>query len=355
MSIQDTLNTAYSKWMEGEGPESQIVISSRVRLARNLSEQPFPHLMPQESGQAVVEQVQGVIADPDAREQLGPLFYVPLEELAPLDRQILVEKHLISPQHASDERPSRGVVLSPDEGVSIMINEEDHLRIQVLFPGLQLDAAWEMANRVDDAFENRLDFAFDEQYGYLSCCPTNVGTGLRASVMMHLPALAMTNQASRVFTTLAKLGFVVRGLYGEGTEAKGNLFQVSNQVTLGPSEQEIVDSLLAVCRQVIEQEQLGRQSQMKERPAQIEDMVFRAYGVLTNARLLNSDETMFYLSCLRLGIDLGLLHNVSKRTLNELLVRTRAAFLQKDATEAMDSFNRSLKRATIIREALNGC
>jgi protein arginine kinase len=272
--------------------------------------------------------------------------------MSALERQILMEKHLISPQHAQDERAFRGVILRQDEAVSIMVNEEDHLRIQVLFPAFQLGAAWRLANMVDDVLENRLDLAFDEQYGYLSCCPTNVGTGLRASVMMHLPALAMTNQASGVFTALSKVGFVVRGLYGEGTEAKGNLFQISNQVTLGLSEVEILNKLVTISRQVIEQEQMGRRSLMQERPMQIEDMVFRAYGILTNARLLNSDETMFYLSCLRLGIDLGLLHNVSNRTLNELLVRTRAAFLQKDNENIMDAFNRSLKRAEIIRKAL---
>ncbi len=351
MSIQETLNNAFTKWMEGEGPDARIVISSRVRLARNLAGQPFPHLMSQEAGQAVVRLVRDAISDPAVQEKLGSLFYVPLDELLPLDRQILMEKHLISPQHAQDEQPSRGVAMCPDEAVSIMVNEEDHLRIQVLLPAFQLGAAWQLANLVDDVLESKLDFAFDEQYGYLCCCPTNVGTGLRASVMMHLPALAMTNQASGVFTALSKVGFVVRGLYGEGTEAKGNLFQVSNQVTLGLSEVEVLDKLATVSRQVIEQEQMGRRSLMKERPLQIEDMVFRAYGILTNARLLNSDETMFYLSCLRLGIDLGLLHNVSNRTLNELLVRTRAAFLQKD-NESIDAFNRSQKRAAIIRSAL---
>jgi protein arginine kinase len=352
MSIQETLNNAFTKWMEGEGPEARIVISSRVRLARNLAGQPFPHLMSQESGQVVVGLVQDVIADPAVREKLGPLFYVLLNDLSSLDRQILMEKHLISPQHAQDGQVPRGVILRPDEAVSIMVNEEDHLRVQVLLPAFQLGAAWRLANLVDDVLESKLDFAFDEQYGYLSCCPTNVGTGMRASVMMHLPALAMTNQASGVFTALSKVGFVVRGLYGEGTEAKGNLFQVSNQVTLGLSEIEILDRLVTVSRQVIEQEQMGRRSLMKERPSQIEDMVFRAYGILTNARLLNSEETMFYLSCLRLGIDLGLLHNVSNRTLNELLVRTRTAFLQGDNKSALDAFNRSLKRAAIIRKAL---
>jgi protein arginine kinase len=352
MSIEDTLSTAFTKWMDGEGPAARIVISSRVRIARNLVGQPFPHLMSPEAGQAVARQVQETIADPAVQEKLGELFYAPLSELSPLSRQILVEKHLISPQFAQEKLPSGGVVLRPDEAVSIMVNEEDHLRIQVLLPAFQLGAAWRLANLVDDVLESKLDFAFDEQFGYLSCCPTNVGTGLRASVMMHLPALAMTNQASGVFTTLSKVGFVVRGLYGEGTEAKGNLVQISNQVTLGLSEVEILDKLVAVTRQVIEQEQKGRRSLMKERPSQIEDMVWRAYGILGNARLLNSEETMFYLSCLRLGIDLGILHNVSIRTLNELLVRTRAAFLQAGSESALDAFNRSLKRAAIIRDAL---
>jgi protein arginine kinase len=338
--------------MEGEGPDSQIVISSRLRLARNLAGQPFPQMMSPDAGQDTVRIVQEVISDPAVCEKLGPLFYVPLEGLSPLERQILMEKHLISPQHAQDQRAGRGVVLSPDEAVSIMVNEEDHLRIQVLFPAFQLGEAWSLANTVDDVLENKLDLAFDEQYGYLSCCPTNVGTGLRASVMMHLPALALTNQANGVFTALSKVGFVVRGLYGEGTEAKGSLFQISNQVTLGLSEVEILDKLVTVTRQVIEQEQMGRQSLMKERPLQIEDMVFRAYGVLTNARLLNSNETMFYLSCVRVGIDLGLLHGVSNRTMNELLVSTRAAFLQKENEGVMDAFNRSLKRAEVIRKAL---
>jgi protein arginine kinase len=357
MSIQETLSNAFTKWMEGEGPEATIVISSRVRLARNLAGQPFPHLMSEETGQAVVKLIQDVIADPPVREKLGPLFYVPLDDLSALDRQILMEKHLISPQHAQDEQAPRGVILRPDEDVSIMVNEEDHLRVQVLLPAFQLGMAWRLANLVDDVLESRLDFAFDEQYGYLSCCPTNVGTGLRASVMMHLPALAMTNQASGVFTALTKVGFVVRGLYGEGTEAKGNLFQVSNQFTLGLSEIEILDKLVMVSRQVIEQEQMARRSLMQERPTQTEDLVFRAYGILANARLLNSEETMFYLSCLRLGIDLGLLHNVSIRTLNELLVRTRPAFLQVEGEGALDAFNRSRRRAAIIRKAVssNGC
>lgn len=351
MSVHDTLNTAYTRWMEGTGPYATIVISSRVRLARNLAGYPFPHLQTKEAGLEVLKLVQDAIAGPDLRDKLGDMFFVAMKELSPLERQILVEKHLISPQHAQQDEVG-GLILREDEAVSIMVNEEDHLRIQVLFSALQLDAAWALAGEVDDALEEKLDYAYDEQYGYLTSCPTNVGTGLRASVMMHLPGLVLTNQANRIFTALAKLGLVVRGLYGEGTEAKGNLYQISNQITLGPSEEEIISNLAAVSRQVIEQEELARDGLRKERLAQIEDLVFRSYGILTNAYIISSEEAMAHLSNVRLGLDMGLLRNVKIKTLNELLVKIRPAFLQKMAGKEIDTFNRDLKRAEIIREAL---
>lgn len=351
MSIHDAVNRAFTKWMEGTGPYAQVVISSRVRLARNLAGVPFPHLQSEESGRQVLEKVREAAGDADGQRQIGELQFVALEELSPLDRQILVEKHLISPQHAGENGTARGLVLRDDEAVSIMVNEEDHLRIQVLFPALQLEEAWELAGRVDDVFESRLNYAFDEKYGYLTSCPTNVGTGLRASVMVHLPALAMTRQASRVFTALAKLGFVVRGLYGEGTEAKGHLFQISNQITLGPREEEIIGNLTSISRQVIEQEELCREELRREGFAQLEDMVYRSYGILTNACIISSDEAMIHLSNLRLGLAMGILKNVDLRKLNELLVETRPAFLQKKAGKEIDAFHRDLKRAEIIRGA----
>ncbi|MDH7577120.1 MAG: protein arginine kinase [Bacillota bacterium] len=352
--MQDHLNTAYTKWMEGTGPYAHIVISSRIRLARNLSDYVFPYLQSPEKAREVIGLARRALSTPGVRQKIGAFTSAALKGLSPLDRQILVEKHLISPQHAGDEGEGRGIILRDDEAVSVMVNEEDHLRIQVLFPALQLDAAWELANQVDDALESKLEFAYDEQYGYLTCCPTNVGTGLRASVMMHLPALVMTNQASRVFTALAKLGLVVRGLYGEGTEAKGNLFQISNQITLGPREEEINGNLTAVSKQVIEQEELARESLQKEKGARLKDRVFRSYGILTNAYIISSEEAMDLLSNLRLGLDLGLLRNLDNRTLNELLVRTRPAFLQKLAGRETDAFNRDFMRAAIIREALAG-
>lgn len=354
MSIQDTLNHAFTKWMGGTGPHANIVISSRLRLARNLTDFPFPHLQSEKTAREVLNLVCLVLRAQDAQEKIGPLDFVAIDELSPLDRQILVEKHLISPRLAQGDNPGRGFALLDDEAVSIMVNEEDHLRIQVLLPALQLDTIWELASQVDDVLEAKLDYAFDEQYGYLTCCPTNVGTGLRASVMMHLPVLNMTHQINRILTALSKLGLVVRGLYGEGTEAKGNLFQISNQITLGPSEGEIISNLVAISRQLIEQEQLARGSLRDGVKAQVEDRIFRSYGILANAYIISTEEAMDHLSNLRLGLDMGLFHNFDNKTLNELLVRIRPAFLQKVAGEEMDVFARDLKRAAIIRKILAG-
>jgi len=353
MTIADTLNNPYTKWMEGKGPYASIVISSRVRLARNLTDYPFPHLQDEETGRKVLELCRKAVTSQEMEQQVGKMDFVEMEALSPLDRLFLVEKHLISPQLAEEEGPPRGLALSEDESISIMFNEEDHIRLQVIYPALQLEEAWEQASKVDDILESSLDFAFDEQYGYLSCCPTNVGTGLRSSVMMHLPALAMTRMANKLFMELSKLGFVVRGMYGEGTEARGNLFQISNQITLGPSEEEIIANLAQVSRQVIEQEEMAREKMRKEGLAQLEDMVFRSYGILSNAYIISSEEAMAHLSNVRLGVDLGLLRDVQLQKLNELLVVTRPAYIRKIAGKDIDAFNRDLKRAEIIRNALS--
>lgn len=351
MSIENALKNPYTKWMEGNGPYATIVISSRVRLARNLVDYPFPHLQNEKSGKEIVSLIREAVEDKDVQEKTAGIEFVSLQDLTTLDRLLLVEKHLISPQHAEDRGPERGLALSNDEAVSIMVNEEDHLRIQVLYPALQLAEAWQLASVVDDALESKLDYAFDEVYGYLTCCPTNVGTGLRASVMMHLPAVAMTGQANGLFMALTKLGFVVRGLYGEGTEARGNIFQVSNQITLGPSEEEIIGNLTSVSRQIIEQEEMAREQLRKDALVQLEDMVFRSYGILSNAYIISSEEAMAHLSNVRLGLDMGLLRDIQVRKLNELLVEIRPAFLRRVAGKEMDSFNRDFKRAEIIRGA----
>lgn len=354
MIINNIISRPNSKWLEGTGPASDIVISSRVRLARNLGDLPFPQRMSESQAQQVVNRVAQVLAERDVRKTLGHLEVASLGELSPLERQILVEKHLISPEHAESGGRGRGLAVREDEVVSIMINEEDHLRIQCLYPGLQVNEAWVMANLVDDTLEAHLDYAFDERWGYLTACPTNVGTGLRASVMMHLPGLVLANQAQKVLSTLSQIGLAVRGLYGEGTEASGNLFQVSNQITLGPREEELINNLTAVARHIVEQEKAARRSLMQQAPLQLEDRVWRAWGILTAARVITSKEAMTLLSDVRLGVDLGIIKKVNLRTLNELIILTRPSYLQKLAGKEMNPMERDVKRAAIIREKLVG-
>ncbi|NPV91775.1 MAG: protein arginine kinase [Firmicutes bacterium] len=352
MIVSNIINNHDSKWMEGTGPFSDIVISSRVRLARNIEDLPFPQHMTEAQADEVLNQVAQVLVAKEVRQAIGNLEVVSLRELSALDRQILVEKHLISPMHAEQVESGRGLAVRQDEVISIMINEEDHLRIQCLFSGLQAYEAWEMATKVDDAVETMLNYAFHERWGYLTACPTNVGTGLRASVMLHLPGLVMTNQAQRVLSTLPQIGLAVRGLYGEGSEATGNLFQVSNQVTLGPREEELVNNLTSVVRQVVEQERSARNSLLQNARLMVEDRASRALGLLTHARIMNSQEAMSLLSDVRLGVDLGLLNKVSIKVLNELIVLTRPGYLQKLAGAEMTPTSRDVKRASVIREKL---
>lgn len=338
-----------SKWMEGLGPDGDIVMSSRVRLARNIRGLPFPYLASDSQTAAVTQQV--LEASKAVREQLGDLRFLPINDIPPLNRQVLVEKHLISPLLIKEPHNS-AVLLGDDEAVSIMVNEEDHLRIQCLLPGLQLDKALQEANRCDDLYEANLDYAFDEQWGYLTTCPTNVGTGLRASVMIHLPALVLTKQVNRVLSAIAQVGLAVRGMYGEGSDVVGNLVQVSNQITLGQSEEEIVKNLYGVTRQIAEQEAQARQILLNEGRDRISDRVNRAFGILSHARLMSSQEAMQLLSDVRLGIDLGLITEVPGKILKELMVLLRPACLQMEAGHELDGIDRERERARLIRRWL---
>lgn len=342
-----------SKWMEGSGPYAEIILSSRTRLARNLASFPFPSLMTESQRESVVERVVAAVKEQEVAAQFGEMEVLYVHKLSPLVRQALVEKHLISPEYAAAEG-FRAFIRSTDEVLSIMVNEEDHLRVQCLYPALQLGESFRFADRFDDALEAKLDFAFDEKRGYLTACPTNVGTGLRASVMVHLPALALTGQADRVLAALSKVGLAVRGLYGEGSQALGNIFQVSNQVTLGQSEEEIVQNLSAVARQLVDQESSARAQLQKEAKLQLEDRVFRAYGILTSARVISSQEALNLLSELRLGIDLKLIKGIDGRVLNKLLVLLQPACTQVLAGREMGAFERDGARASLIREYLTG-
>lgn len=339
-----------SEWMSRQGKESDIVMSSRVRIARNVLHQPFPMLATNTQSEEVLEQLQEVLSDEQlqARGQLYPILLADLDEL---DKRVLVEKHLISPNLANDSR-NGAVFISEDESLSIMVNEEDHLRIQCLYPGLQVQEAWEKATAIDDIFESHVDYAFDDRRGYLTSCPTNVGTGLRASVMMHLPALVLTQQIGRILSAVSQVGLTVRGIYGEGSETMGNLFQISNQITLGQSEAEIIENLYGVVLQIIQHEKTAREKLIGESRLRMMDRVMRSYGILSQAYIIDSKEAAQRLSDVRLGVDLGLIEGVSAQALNELNVLTQPGFLQKKFSNSMSPGERDMYRAKLIRERM---
>lgn len=332
------------------GPMSDIVISSRIRLARNVAGYPFISKATEEQRAELTKQFRERV-DPKISD--GKWEYVDLEQLDELDRQVLVERHLISRQLA-EIRGSRGVSISQDETVSVMVNEEDHFRIQVLRSGFRLDEIWEEINRIDDRIEERIDYAFHSRYGYLTACPTNVGTGLRVSVMLHLPALKLTNEIERVFRAARDMHLAVRGLFGEGTEATGDFFQISNQVTLGRTEEEIIDDFKSlVVPRIVEYENRARKCLVGEKSRALDDRVWRSYGALRYARSIGSDETMQHLSNLRMGIHLGRIKNVDPMVVNELFLVTRPAHLQKIHGARLNGEQRSSVRADLIRMRLD--
>jgi protein arginine kinase len=348
--IVDDLAKSPSEWLRGDGPMADIVISSRVRLARNVAG--FPFLS--RSSDAQREEVAAVLRRQiDERATSGRWVYLEMAATDELDQRVLVERHLISRQHA-DAKGTRGVALSRDESISVMVNEEDHLRIQVLRSGLQLDAIWEEINRVDDRLEEQVDYAFHPRYGYLTACPTNVGTGIRVSVMLHLPALKMTGEIERVFRAAKDLRLAVRGLYGEGTEATGDFFQVSNQVTLGRTEEEIINDFKdMVIPKIIDYEHRARRALVKDKPIALDDRIWRSYGALSHARTISSEETMLHLSHLRLGIHMNRIKAVKLDVVNELLLAIQPAHLQKLCGARLNGEQRSSARADLIRKRLS--
>ncbi len=349
MKLSDLTSRA-GEWLRGNGPMSEIVISSRIRLARNISGQRFLTRMTRHQRQACETRVRETIL----AAQLSPeTLYVDLESAPEVDRQLLVERHLISKQHAASEG-ARGVAIGESETLSVMVNEEDHLRIQVLRSGLQLEEAWEQINAVDDKLESKLDFAFHPRFGYLTACPTNVGTGIRVSVMLHLPALKLTSEIEKVFRAAKDMRLAVRGLYGEGTEATGDFYQISNQTTLGKSEEEIIsDFKHVVIPKIIDYEHHARRTLLNDRTVALDDKVCRALGLLRSARLLTSEEVMFLLSHLRMGINLGRIKDIEIRTINELFLLTQPAHLQKLQGKKLEGDLRRAARADFIRQRLS--
>jgi protein arginine kinase len=345
MKLDDLTRTS-GEWLRGTGPESDIVMCSRIRLARNLATYPFGGRASRADRAEIEREV--VAALPGSGVDL---FYQDVLALNSLDRQFLVERQLISRELMSGEGP-RGVAIGPLENVSIMVNEEDHLRIQVMNSGLSLGEVWEQINELDDRLEESLDFAFSSQLGYLTACPTNVGTGIRVGVMLHLPALVQSKEIEKVFRALQKINLAVRGLYGEGTQAYGDFYQISNQQTLGRSEPELIRTLSDVVPQIIEFERRARKDLLENRRQALHDQVSRAYGVLKTAHQISSEETMHLLSSVRMGINLGLIDDLETGTVNELFIHTQPAHLQKLQGRSLEVDERNVARAQYLRSRI---
>lgn len=347
MNLDDLTHTS-GAWLQGTGPESDIVISTRVRLARNLATFPFCNRASSYQKGEIETLLRTHISQLTSMPSMG---YLTLPQLSSLDRQFLVERQLISRELASADGP-RGVAIAPTETVSLMVNEEDHVRLQVMRSGFALDETWQEVNAIDDRLEERINYAFSEDLGYLTACPTNVGTGMRASVMLHLPALEHTRQIEKVFRALQKINLAVRGLYGEGSRASGHFYQISNQVTLGKSETTILNEIHSVIPQIVTYERQARQTWERENKQALEDKISRAYGTLCSATMMTSEETMELLSFVRLGINLKMIPDLSIPTVNELFIHTQPAHLQKLVGSTLDVEERNEARARYLRSRL---
>lgn len=339
-----------SKWYIDAGPDSDIVVSSRVRLARNFKNYPFPKRSTREDQENIIKETNEALfkGNPELRDNLSLIMF---RDIPPIERQILVEKHLVSKELAESSLVV-GALISDDEQISIMLNEEDHLRIQCLASGMQLEKVFDLCNSLDDIISERIEYAFDESIGYLTSCPTNVGTAVRASLMLHLPALTMTGYIKTVLESCGKLGLAVRGLYGENTEAHGNMYQLSNQITLGRSEIDIVLSIKNIGIQIIEQERLLRSELLKRNTKRLEDRIMRSYGILCYTRILTSEEALKRLSDIRLGINLGLIDELSETDVNEMILNIQPGSLQKYAGKILKPDDRDSMRAEYVRKKI---
>lgn len=323
-------------------------MSSRVRLARNLKDAAFPGWAKKPERVKVLDTIRPAVA---SLAEMKDSFAESMDNLTTLDKQILVERHLISREHAAKSSGS-GLVFNREETLCVMINEEDHMRMQALRPGLQIRNAWNAINQIDSELEKKLDYAFSAELGYLTACPTNIGTGIRVSAMLHLPGLVLAEQINPIIQSVNKLGLAVRGLYGEGTEALGNVFQVSNQMTLGESENGIVERLEKVLGQIIEHEENARATLLEKKAKMVYNHIGRAYGILANAHSISSKETMNLLSLMRLGVDMGVFPGVDRSLVDELFILTQPAHLQKQHSEKLSAEERDLLRADMVRERL---
>lgn len=335
-------------WLSGKGEEVLVVLSSRVRLARNVAGCKFPPSADSDTKKRIVSYFDSTLA---RSKLLSPGLYYKASDISELDRDFLVERHLISPAFL-DRDLSKALFIDCGERVSIMINEEDHLRIQALSPGLDTKGAYELAMLYDAEIGGYLEYCYDPDFGYLTACPTNAGTGMRASILIHLPGLVLTREIDKVISHITRSGLVVRGFYGEGSDVLGNLFQVSNQNTLGITEEEILNQISRIAREIIEKEAAARQRLIDEAADMIEDKIWRAYGILKHARVLTSDEVMNLLSAIRLGHAMKIIDFLDIALVNEILLLSQPAHLQKYYGHAMDPTRRDFVRAQMVREKL---
>ncbi len=337
-----------TEWLRGTGPNADIVMSSRTRLARNIDKIPFSNWADKVRLEDILAEVKEAAEGIDLLK--GAAFFR-LKELSEVDRLFLVERHLMSPEHAKDVE-YKALIVDPKEIISIMINEEDHLRIQVLQSGLNLRECWRIIDKLDTELSKRLPYAYSAKWGYLTACPTNAGTGLRGSIMLHLPALVFSGQINKILQAIAKLGLNIRGLYGEGTEATGNIYQVSNQASMGMTEDDIIDNIDRIINQTVAREEATRKALLAKSRNALVDRVSRAYGTLKSAHIISSVEAATLLSAIRLGVDLEIVKNLDRKAVNDLFILTQPAHLQKIEGRTLSSNERDVKRADLIRERL---
>jgi protein arginine kinase len=325
---------------------SGIVLTSRIRLARNLKNYKFPLKMTGEESDKVVEEVKNAV---DRQNLNYKLTY--MRDLSDVEKSVMVEKHLISPALA-EKKETGAFLLSNDEKVSIMLNEEDHIRIQTLGTGMSLKECWEISNKIDDVLEGEVDYAFDRELGYVTACPTNIGTGMRASVMVHLPALSITNQIEKLLIGISQLGVAVRGVYGEGTKSMGHLYQISNQGTLGATEETLIDKISQIVAQIVEKEERMRAHLKKNNLYEIEDDCYRAYGLLTNARRMPTEEAMKLLSLLKLAKEMEIIDKAKDKDIYRLMVKIQPNNILSSTDTELTVKERDKMRSEIIRNEL---
>lgn len=337
-----------TKWLDGIAVDEDVVISTRVRVARNISKYKFPSFMTVgESDDLTDELLNGM------KEVLDDNYrFIRIRDIAPRDQMVYIEDHLISP-NLIERKDKSSFLIRNDERATIMINEEDHIRIQTLFPGFNLNEAWKLCSDLDDKLADKLDFAFNDRWGYLTACPTNVGTGMRASVMLHLPCITMAKTINSLIEGLREIGLTVRGLYGEGSKSLGCLYQISNQVTLGESEEEIIGKLNKVVYQIIKRERNTREYLKENKAIELENRIYRSYGILAHARIMSSKEAINHLSNLRLGWEMELFDDEKIKDVFELMIKVQPANIQKALDKDLDDEDRDIERAKFIREYIN--